>query len=117
MAEINRGVVYDASIDNPTRAFDVDFGFAGEWESSGILDVSTLFGEKKGTLFVFDVQAHGIEDQTTKGTSPNFDSRITDGDLVEGGQLLFLEAPEKGYNKDDEDDDDKGNKKDDKDDD
>jgi hypothetical protein len=101
VAEINRGVVYDASIADPTLAFDVDFGKAGEWESSGILDVSTLFGEKKGTLFVFDVQAHGIEGQTTEGNNPNPDSRITDGDLVEGGQLLFLEAPEKGNKKDD----------------
>ena len=102
VAEINRGVVYDASIADPTLAFDVDFGKAGEWESSGILDVSTLFGEKKGTLFVFDVQAHGIEDQTSKGASPNFDSRINDDDLVEGGQLLFLQAPtKKGKKKDD----------------
>jgi hypothetical protein len=95
VAEVNRGVVYDASIDNPTRAFDVDFGSAGEWESSGILDVSTLFGEKGGTLFLFDVQAHGIEDQTTVGSDPNVDSLITDDNLVEGGQLLFLEAPPK----------------------
>jgi hypothetical protein len=94
VAEINRGVVYDASLDNASDAFDTDFGKAGEWESSGILDVSSLFDEKPGTLFLFDVQAHGIEDQTTKGLM-NFASRITDDDLVEGGQLLFLEAPEK----------------------
>ena len=92
IAEINRGVNYDASIENPTLAFDVDFGSAGEWESSGILDVSSLFGEKRGTLFVFDVQAHGIEDQS----DTNITSRINDGDLVEGGQLLFLEAPKRG---------------------
>ena len=106
VAEVNRGVVYDASIDNPTRAFDVDFGFAGEWESSGILDVSTLFGETAGTLFLFDVQAHGIEDQTTKSSAPNFDSSITDDNLVEGGQLLFLEAPSKRKGDDYADDDD-----------
>ena len=99
VAEVNRGVVYDASIDKPTQAFDVDFGSAGEWESSGILDVSTLFGEKGGTLFLFDVQAHGIEDQTDE----NILSRINDNDLVEGGQLLFLEAPRK--RNEDEDDD------------
>jgi hypothetical protein len=66
---------------------------AGEWESSGILDVSELFGEKRGTLFLFDVQAHGIEDQDDF----NADSRITDGDLVEGGQLSFLMAPPRGH--------------------
>ena len=87
IANINRGVVLDGSLDNPTRAVDQDFGNAGEWESSGILDVSTLFGEKKGTLFLLDVEAHGIEDQDDF----NPDSRITDSDLAEGGQLLFLE--------------------------
>ena len=76
----------------PTTAgtpVDQDAGDAGEWETSGILDVSQLFGEKKGTLFLFDVEAHGIEDQDDF----NADSRITDGDLVEGGQLSFLIAP------------------------
>ena len=85
VAEIDRRVVLD-----PTTAgtpVDQDAGDAGEWETSGILDVSSLFGEKGGTLFLFDVQAHGIADQD--------DSRITDGDLVEGGQLSLLEAPEK----------------------
>ena len=33
------------------------------------------------------MQAHGIEDQSDF----NPQSRINDGDLVEGGQLLFLE--------------------------
>jgi hypothetical protein len=62
---------------------------AGEWESSGIIDVSSLFGQRGGTLFLIDVQAHGIEEQT----DVNADSRINDDDLVEGGQLLFLSAP------------------------
>ena len=89
VANINRDVVLDASIADPTAAVDMDAGFAGEWESSGILDVSSLFGERRGTFFIFDVQAHGIEDQEEVNPS----SRINDGDLVEGGQLLFLEAP------------------------
>jgi len=87
IATIDRSVVLD-----PTTAgtpVDQDAGDAGEWETSGILDVSILFGEKKGTLFLFDVEAHGIEDQDDF----NADSRITDGDLVEGGQLSFLMAP------------------------
>ena len=70
----------------------MDAGAAGEWESSGILDVSRLFGKRGGSLFLFDVQAHGIEDQE----DVNPDSRINDGDLVEGGQLLFLEPPRRG---------------------
>ncbi len=87
IANINRGVVLDASLGNPTAAVDQDYGNAGEWESSGILDVSKLFGERKGTLFLLDVEAHGIEDQDDFNPT----SRIVDGDLVEGGQLLFLE--------------------------
>lgn len=82
---IDRSVVLDGSLDVPTDAVDRDACCAGEWENSGILDVSTLFGAAPGTLFLLDVQAHGIEDQF-------FPSRINDGDLVEGGQLLFLEA-------------------------
>jgi hypothetical protein len=89
VANIDRSVVLDASIATPTNAVDTDAGKAGEWESSGILDVSSLFGEDAGTLFIFDVQAHGIEDQDQF----NAGSRIIDGDLVEGGQLLFLSAP------------------------
>ena len=58
----------------------------GKPESSGILDVSKLFGEPKGTLFLFDVQNHGIDDQERF----NEESRIIDEDLKEGGQLLFL---------------------------
>ena len=87
IAEIDRGVVLDASVDNPTTAVDNGYGDAGNWETSGILDVSALFGEKRGTLFLFDVQAHGITDQNNYP----FGSRITDNDLKEGGQLLFLE--------------------------
>ena len=86
IANIDRSVVLDGSIPVPTDAVDVDAGDAGEWESSGILDVSKLFGERPGTLFLFDVQAHGVEDQDQFNT----DSRIVDGDLVEGGQLSFL---------------------------
>lgn len=40
-----------------------------------------------GSLFLFNIQAHGIEDQE----DVNLSSRINDDDLVEGGQLLFLE--------------------------
>lgn len=54
---------------------DANAGKLGEWESSGILDVSALFGQKDGTLFLTDVQAHGLQ----VGSA-----------LVEGGQLLFI---------------------------
>lgn len=52
-------------------------GDFGNWESSGILDVSTLFGyQAPGSLFLGDVQAHSV------GLGSN--------NLVEGGQLFFL---------------------------
>ena len=87
VGEIDRTVVIDPTIADPFAAVDQDAGEAGEWETSGILDVSRLFGRELGTLFLVDVQAHGIEDQETVNPA----SRINDDDLVEGGQLLFLE--------------------------
>ncbi|QDU85071.1 hypothetical protein Pla163_21960 [Planctomycetes bacterium Pla163] len=87
IVNIDRSVVLDGSLLDPTLAVDVDAGVTGAWESSGIVDVSKLFGEDAGTLFLFDVQAHGLEDQEQFNPS----SRLRDDDLVEGGQLLFLE--------------------------
>ena len=69
VAEIDRSQVPAGQTDgNPA-----DFG---NWESSGVLDVSTLFGEEAGTLFLTDVQAHSIN--------------LGGAGLAEGGQLLFL---------------------------
>ena len=53
-------------------------GSLGAWESSGILDVSSLWGLQAGSLFLGDVQAHGLLNGTP---------------LVEGGQLFFLTGP------------------------
>ncbi|MBK1987220.1 DUF839 domain-containing protein [Sphaerospermopsis aphanizomenoides BCCUSP55] len=70
----------------------------GNWESSGILDVSTLFGNDPGELLIFDVQAHSLRD----GNIINVPGVDTDGDgtveandnLVQGGQLAFLITPD-----------------------
>ena len=51
------------------------------WESSGILDVSALYGHAPGTDFFANVQTHGV-----KGGA------ITDFNLAAGGQILKLEA-------------------------
>ncbi|MHC4877098.1 MAG: choice-of-anchor I family protein [Planctomycetota bacterium] len=85
VATIDRSIVLDPTTSG--TPVDTDAGRAGEWETSGILDVSNLFGEAPGSLFLFDIQAHGIEDQDDF----NADSRIHDNDLVEGGQLAFLQ--------------------------
>jgi hypothetical protein len=69
----------------------------GNWETSGILDVSTLFGNAPGTQFIFDVQAHSLLNGsiiTATNVDGNGDGTKTrQENLVEGGQLSFLIAP------------------------
>lgn len=68
-----------ARIDPTALPFGQTDGCAGDvgcWESSGILDVSALFGAAAGSLFLADVQAHGVS--------------LGSKDLGEGGQLAFL---------------------------
>jgi serralysin len=89
VAQMDRSAVPSDQTDpNPT---DI-----GNWESSGILDVSTLFGNAPGTQFIYDIQAHSLRD----GNIINVPGIDTDGDgtveandnLVQGGQLGFLIA-------------------------
>ena len=81
----------------PATQTDASVGDTGNWETSGVLDVSTLFGAKAGELFIFDVQAHSLRDGSII-TATNIDGN-GDGtktrleNLVEGGQLSFLIAP------------------------
>jgi hypothetical protein len=84
IAVLDRSVVLDPS--SVGNALDKGAATAGNSESSGILDVSSLFGTLPGSLFILDIQAHGINTQTTV----NPDSRITNTDLVEGGQIIIL---------------------------
>lgn len=74
IAQIDRETVL------PLGSTDGNTGDFGNWESSGIVDVSSLFGQAAGTLFLFDVQAHSV----TNGL-------ISAKTLYEGGQLCFLE--------------------------
>jgi len=71
----------DRSTVAPLGSTDTNPGDVGNWESSGIIDVSSLFGEAAGTLFLFDIQAHSV----TNGL-------ISSKQLYEGGQLCFLET-------------------------
>ena len=52
----------------------------GNWESSGLIDVSKLYGLTPGSMMLGDVQAHSVRDGNIGGTSH----------LVEGGQLLLI---------------------------
>jgi hypothetical protein len=80
-AQINRSAVpvdYGQSDSDPTSV--------GEWESSGIIDVSDIFseifGEPAGPLFLSTVQAHSL-----------VDGNILAGNyLVEGGQILLIKS-------------------------
>jgi hypothetical protein len=64
-----------------------------DWESSGIVDVSTLFDLPAGTLFLADVQAHSLVEQDDRGVAAGPAALLTNSGLVEGGQLSFLTAP------------------------
>lgn len=68
----------------PAGQSDSDPTDVGDWESSGILDVSSLIGLAPGRLFLFDVQAHSIHDGT-----------IATGNLVQGGQIAWLSSTDK----------------------
>ncbi|NJM55360.1 MAG: hypothetical protein HC841_05110 [Verrucomicrobiae bacterium] len=70
----------DRSTVLPLGSTDGNISDVGNWESSGIIDVSSLFGEAAGTLFLFDVQAHSVNN-----------GLISTNQLYEGGQLCFLE--------------------------
>ena len=72
MGQVDSGAIPSGLVD--TRPADL-----GNWETSGILDVSRLFDQPDGSLFIFDVQAHSLRGGT-----------IGSENLVEGGQLSFL---------------------------
>lgn len=73
IAQVDRSAV-------PSGQTDPVPGDIGNWETSGILDVTALFETQPGeTLFILDVQAHSLRDGV-----------IASENLVEGGQLLFL---------------------------
>ena len=63
----------------PSNQYDDDPDDFGEWESSGILDVSNEFSFTNMTLLVLDVMAHSLDG-----------GPINQHNLEEGGQLLFL---------------------------
>jgi hypothetical protein len=56
---------------------------AGFWESSGIIDMSSIFGS--GTWMI-NVQAHSI----TSSEASKLQNLSTDAQVVAGGQLLLL---------------------------
>jgi len=73
IAEMNRAAVPD-----DPKADDI-----GNWESSGVLDVTDLFETAPGeTLLLATVQAHSLRG-----------GKIEEHDLVQGGQIVWLSRP------------------------
>lgn len=71
----------DRSVVAPAGSTDSSPADLGNWETSGVLDVTSLFGHLPGErLLIVDVQAHSVKNGPIGGTTG----------LVEGGQLLFL---------------------------
>jgi secreted PhoX family phosphatase len=80
-ASIERVAVVNRDVVLPAGSTDIGAGSIGNWETSGILDVTAFFDTDPGELvLVGDVQAHGIRDGVI-GDNPLLD---------EGGQLFFM---------------------------
>jgi hypothetical protein len=81
-AQIDRTAVptaYGQTDANPvTSPTDTDIG---NWESSGIIDVSAFYDAAAGSYFLANVQAHSIKDGNIGGS----------GYLVEGGQIDLIQ--------------------------
>ena len=72
IATMDRSAVPDGQVDG-------DPDDLGDWESSGVIDVTDLFKTRGGsTLLLANVQAHSID--------------LGSEDLVQGGQLVFIEG-------------------------
>ncbi len=77
--EIDRSAV-------PENQTDSDPTDIGDWETSGVLDVTKLFKHKKGeTLLLLDAQSHSLRD----GGLEQDPASSENADLVQGGQLLL----------------------------
>ena len=81
--DVQRIARIDRSVVLPEGSTDERPGVIGEWESSGILDVTHLFDSRVGErVLLATVQAHTIRD-----------GMIATRKLVEGGQLILLRSP------------------------
>ena len=85
--DVQRIARIDRSVVLPKGSTDERPGVIGEWESSGILDVTHLFDSRVGErVLLATVQAHTIRD-----------GMIATRELVEGGQLILLRRPPAGF--------------------
>jgi DNA-binding beta-propeller fold protein YncE len=75
VSEVNRQAV-------PVGAVDTDPDDLGDWETSGVLDVTALF-EADATTLLVNVQAHSMKGDLIGGEN-------ADTDLVQGAQMVML---------------------------
>ncbi|MFN9660845.1 MAG: alkaline phosphatase PhoX, partial [Cyanobacteriota bacterium] len=76
-AQIDRAAVPAAYGQSDSLPTDI-----GNWESSGVIEVSHLFAAPAGTLFLSNVQAHSLTNGSLQG--PAY--------LVEGGQIQLIQV-------------------------
>jgi hypothetical protein len=76
-AQIDRNAVPTAYGQSDSAPTDI-----GNWESSGVFDVSTLYGAATGSVFLANVQAHSIRDGNLVGSQY----------LTEGGQIDLIQV-------------------------
>lgn len=74
-AQIDRGSVPSTYAQRDSVPLDI-----GNWESSGIIDVSALYGPTAGSYLLANVQSYGISNGNIGGASY----------LAEGGQVDLI---------------------------
>ncbi|MEA5417412.1 choice-of-anchor I family protein [Synechococcus sp. BA-132 BA5] len=80
-AQIDRTAVPTAyGQSQPGVVTDPSTNGVGNWESSGIIDVSRIYGTAPGSMFLANVQAHSLGGGNIQGS----------GYLVEGGQIDLI---------------------------
>jgi glycerophosphoryl diester phosphodiesterase len=80
-AQIDRTAVPTAYGQTQPAYTNPDANGVGNWESSGIIDVSAFYDASAGSYFVANVQAHSLKDGNIGGS----------GYLVEGGQIDLIQ--------------------------
>lgn len=79
--ELNRIAQVNRDADLPFNQVDIDPDDLGDWETSGILDVSGFANGRN--ILILNTQAHSVREGV-----------ISREDLVQGGQILVMEGPQ-----------------------
>ncbi|MCP9775466.1 choice-of-anchor I family protein [Cyanobium sp. WAJ14-Wanaka] len=80
-AQIDRTAIPTAYGQTQPAYTNADSNGIGNWESSGIIDVSKIYGAAPGSFFLANVQAHSLGGGNINGS----------GYLVEGGQIDLIQ--------------------------